>query len=419
MLEFYAAARQMLYPTQSRHSAGKALSPAQSHEGNWGHALITFERRNRGHHRILGDLRLAAGLPLAERNALDEQTRTRRNTVAQTASLLLESVLAAPSLAASSTYAPAPLDALMNATDNLGWFNHCARYKLQALEHYLQKRITEKLSGFRADARIELHDTGIAAEGITQPCLRVTLRVDRGNWIARVVRLPYLYCATLRDARHLLDGAKSDLDALVDDVLNWPELADKVQAQAMHDKIQRGLENLVSELSPEEVAYLHLKWTRLLPEQRIHRWQALFNFAKLTPASGMARAVKVSVSNTEPAFVDEVEPMILSATAEAQPQLDQFLMALTGGSAWLRRESRGTAELQTSFFVNGAGSVSLSQATNSKRLPSQWFSLLVDDASHADDSTELLEICVINWEFAQVLFKLLVSKQIVLTRAAE
>jgi len=419
MLEFYAAARQLLYPSESRRPAGKALPPPHSHEGGWGNALIRFERCNRGHQRILGDLRLAAGLPPAELSALDDETRSRRSTVAHSASSLLRAVLEAPSLAATSTYSTAALDALMNATDNLGWFNNCIRDQVRALEHHVHVRMKKKLSGFRVDPRLELHDTGFAAEGITQPCLRLTLRLDRGSPIARTVRLPYLYCATLRDARYLLDGARHDLDALVDDVLNWPELAEKVAVQATHDKIRQGLENLVGELSPEEVAYLHINWTRLLPEQRIHRWQALYNFAKLTPAPEMVRAVKVSVSQTEAAFVDEVKPMILSATAEAQPYLDQFLMSLTGGSAWLRRESRGTAELQTSFFVKGAGSVSLSQATNSKRLPSQWFSLLVDDVSHADDDEELLEVCVKDWEFAQILFKLLVSKQLVLAWATE
>lgn len=98
----------------------------------------------------------------------------------------------------------------------------------------------------------------------------------------------------------------------------------------------------------------------------------------MAPLPGFGVAALVSVVEEDPAFCDGDEPLELHASPEAIATLQQYLAHLSGGTAWLGRESGGLAAMEDLDITGMPGwGVSLSGATAYGRYPSHWFSLLV------------------------------------------
>lgn len=114
--------------------------------------------------------------------------------------------------------------------------------------------------------------------------------------------------------------------------------------------------------------------------------------------TGEGRVVRIEVADTHPAFVDESRPIVLQAKSfDATEAVAWFIRALPQGTAWLRRESRGTGMLNTLPVAGMDGVVtSLNECSNSRRDDHrEWFSV---DVFYADDN--IPELCALSGELA-------------------
>ena len=130
------------------------------------------------------------------------------------------------------------------------------------------------------------------------------------------------------------------------------------------------------------------------------------------PMTRGMRGVQISDAEPDEAFVDDCAPVELRFNEQAAGVLGEFLVEIHLGRAWLARESRGLAHLDSQPLARQSGkTVWLNEASNFHREPVNWYALDIEDDEAPDSATVqgAVELSVLTEDLARRLFQVIIS----------
>jgi hypothetical protein len=264
--------RNLLYPKHVFRKAATCQVPLRLQPLGIQHALIGFERANRGHRHELDDHKMSSYFACKCKNGTGCQGCSRQATLRKTSQALFDSVMRLDTLPDMVGF-----NVLLDSPDYLGWFERFAREHLKRLEESMLVRLSKQVTAVRCDVHITLHGADQNKKSDEPPLLHLSVHLQRSYRAAtpglrgrvvrasRMVNLPLNNFQTLRSAWQQFRVATQELEALIDTVLAWPEFAQQAAIQRQQNRLEGDLEQLCKKYSSAELDHLRYLWVKLLP----------------------------------------------------------------------------------------------------------------------------------------------------------